>query len=74
MRLSVSAFLMLIALSGCANIVTPADDDYRLGDATHSYCETTDPTVRAAGRLLAAQAGLDLIDLCRAREVIGASQ
>jgi len=72
--IAIIALVAALPLAGCANIVTPADDDYQLGDATASYCETTDPTVRRAGRLLAAQAGLNLVDLCRARELLEAGE
>jgi len=54
------------ALGGCSNLVTPADDDYHFGDTTRTYCETTDPRLRDAGREAASVAGVRLFDLCRA--------
>lgn len=44
-----------IALTGCATVTTPLDEDYRFGDLTGSllaaqaeYCATADPYRRAA--------------------------
>lgn len=59
------------SLSGCAHVATPLDEDYRLGDNVAHYCETTDETVRLAGRLMAKRAGLTLPDLCAAHELVG---
>lgn len=56
---------------GCATIVTPVDDGYRFGDTTRTYCETTDPAIREAGRRLAAGAGLTLFDICGAYDYVG---
>lgn len=53
-------------LAGCANLTSPLDEDYRLGDNLVEYCESTSPEVRQAGRVLARRAGVELIDLCRA--------
>ncbi|MGP9633726.1 hypothetical protein ACT3R7_11735 [Halomonas sp. AOP43-A1-21] len=66
-RVAVLAMLALVA--GCA-YDAPGEDDYQLGDVTAHYCESTDQVVRAAGRLLAAQAGLTLPDLCRAHALV----
>lgn len=54
-------------LAGCASITSPVDDDYHFGDTTRTYCESTNPAVRDAGRDLAESAGISLIDLCGAR-------
>lgn len=59
-----------LMLSGCASITTPGEDGYRLGETTRTYCETADPATRAAGRRLAALAGITLIDLCRAYDYV----
>ena len=61
--LSVSA---IVALNGCANIVSPVDDNYRLGAMTRTYCETTDPAVRKVGRMAALRTGTTLPDMCGA--------
>lgn len=57
-------------LAGCASITSPIDDDYHFGDTTRTYCETTDPATREAGRRLAAKAGITLFDLCNAYDYV----
>ncbi|GAA0753351.1 hypothetical protein [Sphingomonas trueperi] len=64
--LAIIAVAAAIMLAGCAGLASPTADDYQLGDNVEHYCETTSPTIRAAGRAMAKQAGLSLIDLCRA--------
>ena len=56
-------------LSGCANINTPLDDGYQLGDLTatpfalqRQYCETADPKLRAVRMVLLQRAGVPLPD------------
>lgn len=65
---TVLGMLAALALSGCAGVTKPSDDDYQLGDTTRTYCTTTNPIVRKAGRRLAQKSGITLIDLCRARD------
>lgn len=63
------AFLKTAVLVGGLALVagcTLPGNEYRLGDGAARYCESTDPEVRAAGRVLAARAGTTLPDLCAA--------
>lgn len=69
MKIAIIAAAALL-LAGCASITTPGEDGYHLGETTRTYCETTDPATRAAGRRLAAAAGVTLIDLCRAYDYV----
>lgn len=62
--------LSALTLTACESITTPGEDGYELGATTRTYCETTDPTVREAGRRLAATAGIRLVDLCAAYSYI----
>lgn len=67
----VAIAMMLALVAGCASLTSPLDEGYEFGDNMAHYCESTDKTVRAAGRLLAARAGLTLPDLCAARALVG---
>lgn len=62
--------LVLALASGCASLTSPLDADYRLGDNVARYCESADEDVRAAGRSMAARAGLTLPNLCAAHALV----
>lgn len=58
-----------LSLAGCSSLVSPLAEDYTLGDNTRHYCTSVDPKIRAVGRGLAASAGVQLIDLCKAADL-----
>lgn len=65
----VAAAVVTLSLAGCASLTSPLAEDYTLGDNTRHYCSSVDPKIRAAGRGLAASAGVQLIDLCKATDL-----
>lgn len=65
----VAAAVVPLSLAGCASLTSPLAEDYTLGDNTRHYCSSVDPKIRAVGRGLAASAGVQLIDLCKAADL-----
>ena len=66
---NVLAAAALLTLAGCANIESPLDDGYDVGDLTATplvlqarYCDTADPRLRAVRMVLLQRSGVQLPD------------